>query len=241
MNLLRDSVYEVLAWTSVLLGSLSAISAIVRVANVGLEGLWNDIVQTYRTALSPLYEFIQLFAPFEIQLLWIDLTALYSVLLVMSIRAQVLPLLQDPIALQWQRERDGPGVYDLYLTEEPEEQKGWINPVRLDDGSWRVTVLGLSSIQSTYARAVLSSILLWPAISLKPLRLLDRRFLPLLKRTDAKPVGDVWLRFSGEDGPFNVHKYHLALTKTYRRLSIQLVSVPVAVVLFFVIETYVPI
>lgn len=75
-----------MGWLGAFAGGMSAISAVVRLIDVGLKPILQDFVGFYRGLIQPLVELIQLALPWEISLLAVDLAIVYSVFLGISVR-----------------------------------------------------------------------------------------------------------------------------------------------------------
>ncbi|WP_405239276.1 hypothetical protein [Lentisalinibacter orientalis] len=73
-------------WLGAFAGGMSAISAVVRLIDVGLKPILQDLVGFYRGLIQPLVDLVHLALPWEIPLLAIDLAIVYSVLLGISVR-----------------------------------------------------------------------------------------------------------------------------------------------------------
>ncbi|WP_053991273.1 hypothetical protein [Mangrovimonas sp. TPBH4] len=85
---LRDSIMHWITWIGVIIGSLSAISAIVRIFEIGLIPVLKTFIEFYRSLLEPLHELINLPPwPFEIPFIFVDLLSIYLVLFGMSFRS----------------------------------------------------------------------------------------------------------------------------------------------------------
>ena len=83
-----DQLMKALNWLSIVLGTMSLVSAITRIFSVGLKPVFAHFVEFYRNALWPVYELILLIPfPFQLPLYAIDLMIVYLVLVGMNFRA----------------------------------------------------------------------------------------------------------------------------------------------------------
>ena len=192
-----------LGWLGAASGALSAISAIERFAHVGLAGLSRDVVDFYRAALRPVHELVEaLRLPFRVTPLAVDFAALYVVLLLMSWRASFMPFLAT--VSEYNRRLDLLGPDDP----RPDLRSPWFQaPGRI--AAW---------------------LLLWPVISLQPLR----RYV--MFRAEYRLHG------GGVKGASDPVTTALAYRKwgmdLYRNASLQMFALPVAVLVFFVLNAF---
>jgi len=240
--LIIETLKRVLAWIGVLLGIMSAISAVVHLKSLGLDGVFLELVATYRKVMAPVYDLAKIIPfPYSVSQLAVDLFSLYMVLFSMSLRSHLWPL-SDPRVFLDQRRRDA-RLRCKIVDEEPKlvsslPEEFYYGQGRTD-GTWELWYREFRSVYYTYTKAFLLSLLTWPALSFLPLRRV--RMWRYVFRRDFRETS-IGIEF-GKQASRNramvaAGEWHLA--KRYLNLSLELVSIPLAVIIFLVLRTYAP-
>lgn len=224
---------SLLAWIGVLVGVLSAVSAINHLWEIGIGGFFADCVAFYRQMMSPLYDLLKRMPlPFSVPDFVFDIAALYFVLFSMSLRASIIPL-SDKDYYHEERMKDAEywTVHQGSLTEPLEDNLMYAhqNP----DGTYTKTLYQLKAPWLTIARSLALAASLWPVITLAPARKLI--LTQYVFRSDGKDQGPL-IKFDGAV----VSKKYLRLTKMKLFLAGQIILLPVGVVLFYVLANFNP-
>jgi hypothetical protein len=193
-----------LGWFGALVGAMSTISALARLLKTGLSGIFADMVAYYHRLLTPVHRLIEMaHLPFPVPPVAVDLGALYIVLLAMSWRASFMTFLAS--VREYNRQAGAP-----------------------DAGA---PVYGRRTAYFRLPFRVASWLLLWPIVSLQPLRMYQmfaweyRMHAHLPRKSDDDPISTA-LAF---------RKWGMDL---YRNATLQLFALPVAVIIFFAANAY---
>lgn len=193
-----------LGWLGVVVGAMSAISAVTRLMSAGLAGIFADMVAFYRGLVDPIAELVNLLPlPFHIPPVATELALLYLVLLAMSWRASIAPFF---IAVR---------QYNHQAQELDPAERARLRRTVFYRLPWRI----------------LSWLLLWPVISLQPLRRYAE-FAWEYRLHASMP------RKPGDDPVSTGIAYRKWGRDFYRNVTVQLFALPLAVILFFLANAY---
>lgn len=243
------TVGEWLGWLGVVVGCLSAISAIARVLSIGLGGIFAEMVSFYREAFGPLFRFLMLLR-IDLTPSQADLLLLYLVLFMMSVRAGLLPLLQSEIRNAEQDRRAIPyeevaDISDISTSED--FPPNTVSAQKIESGKYLLHRYRYRPDWQMYLIRFVYTILLLPVITFLPLR----RAIRFRGSSIFHAMNVVKLSFSVSDNgnekgfiEYGGTHYNITYLRTLRSYAVvagQAAALPLAVLLFFVLAKYSPI
>ena len=163
LKLIFSTLGSSLAWVGVFASALSIVSAIVRIARVGLSQIFSDVLETYRDFISPIYDFVALFIP-EVTELSVDLLVIYFTLFTMSLRSTVFPLFNEEY---FENELSNASTSQtLFFKEPPNEDlpAGAIFDFTTFDGNYFEVQHSPPKV-FIWINRVLACLVLWPVVS----------------------------------------------------------------------------
>lgn len=236
---------EWLSWLGVIVGCLSLVSAITRIFEIGLSGIFAEMVTFYRNLAKPLFDLLTLFH-IELTRLQTDLLLVYLVLLMMSVRAGLLPLL-NPEILKNERARIATYYEEIATVENENFPPNMIAGTRLPDGRYSLRLIRYKPDWQLFLRGFAATITLTPILTLLPFR---RAFpksygrMPnwrvLMLAFSLSSDDERHLMKEVQDGSFYNTSYLKAL-RSYAIVGLQAATLPFATILFFVLARYSPV
>lgn len=234
-KIVASTIVSWFAWIGIGIGALSAISAIVHIFDLGLSSFFSDIIATYRKIASPLYD-LAAFVGLNVPAALVDISILYVVMLAMSVRAAFLPLLDAEF---FDVELRKTAKYETVISKEPldpdNHPPNLVMAQQTDEG-WKCTLQVNQPRSRIWAKWIILTITLWPVLTLLPVRKIRHPNLIFVK-VDSTAWGTTIVQQSKRITYSNLFIHYEK--KNFVRL-IQMITLPIAVILFLTLATFNP-
>lgn len=243
-----DGLTNGFAWLGVVVGALSVVKVLNVVIDLGLTGVWADILQYYNELTYPLRELV-FRIPFSTYFpIWLpDALVLYSVLLIAGLRATVLPLRSAEYYMSESRK----DYREISVPRIPQE----VARAFLVDADKSVNTGELTSIQTHVNHSTIGFVrivprwklvihqsiiclTLLPVITLEPVRNLRMPVIEFFRiQEEPNPANYEFKYRNGEGGHFA--SWFVESERMKLNGAAQIISLPLFVLLFLVGAAYI--